>query len=344
MKRRVPALAMPSARLFGGAALAAALVLSPMVSAVASGGPAASQQALTPTQRCLAGTAGGAGAPANARGTNPSVKDGSEVSSAGAVAMTQRLRAKLSAKVATTGRLAFRGQDGPAEAALAPRSVIIPVYVHVITAGATGRLTPADISRQIAVLNDAYGGKGAGSAATAFQFKLMAADYTDNGGWFNLAIDSPTEIAMKTSLRKGGANALNLYTANLSGGLLGWATFPDRYAGKPKDDGVVILFSSFPGGATTNYNEGYTVVHEVGHWLGLLHTFQGGCTGAGDQVADTPAEASAAYGCPAGRNTCPAPGQDPVHNYMDYSYDSCMYQFTAGQAQRMANAWTAYRD
>jgi hypothetical protein len=214
----------------------------------------------------------------------------------------------------------------------------INVYFHVVAAGtdaASGNISNQMIADQITVLNQAY-------APYGWSFTLAATDRTVNPTWYSDCYGQ-SEDAMKAALRKGSADDLNIYTCNPSGGLLGWGTFPNWYAGNPKDDGVVLLHSSLPGGSAVPYHLGDTATHEVGHWMGLYHTFQGGCNKQGDLVSDTIAEKSAAYGCPVGRDSCKGGGADPIKNFMDYTDDACMDQFTIGQDTRMDKMYTTYR-
>jgi hypothetical protein len=225
---------------------------------------------------------------------------------------------------------------------------VIPVYYHIIYANTTltgGYVPDSQVTAQMSVLNSAFSGTG-------LSYTLTATTRTLNATWFNTAgPGNSAQTTMKNTLRTGAANALNLYSVGFNSGagagLLGYATFPSSYASAAKDDGVVFLYSSVPGGTASPYNLGQTVTHEVGHWVGLYHTFQGGCatsTTGGDGVADTPAESSAAFGCPTGRDTCTSiSGVDPIHNYMDYTDDSCMTQFTAGQITRLKSQMTTYR-
>jgi hypothetical protein len=228
--------------------------------------------------------------------------------------------------------------------ATAASAVTVPVYWHVINNGTSldsGNIPDSQISSQIQVLNNAYGAYG-------FTFVLMAVDRTTNSSWYSAGPGTTAEQQMKTALRQGSADDLNIYSNNMGGGLLGWATFPSDYTKKPKDDGVVILYASLPGGTAAPYNLGDTATHEVGHWVGLYHTFQGGCarneTKGGDYVSDTPAEKSPAYGCPTGRDSCTRlAGLDPITNFMDYSDDACMDRFSSGQGTRMQAMWSTYR-
>ncbi|HEY5999929.1 MAG TPA: zinc metalloprotease [bacterium] len=213
----------------------------------------------------------------------------------------------------------------------------VNVYFHVIRDGAGGGDVPdSRIADQIAVMNAAY-------TSTGWKFVLAAVDRTDNDAWYTLGPNTPEERAAKVALRQGSAGDLNLYAAKIGGGLLGWSTFPSSYAVDPYDDGVVVLNASLPGGGAAPYNLGDTAVHEIGHWMGLYHTFQGGCSKTNDVIGDTPAEKSAAFGCPYGRDTCRMAGEDPIFNFMDYTDDSCMVEFTAGQDSRMDLQYELYR-
>ncbi len=240
-------------------------------------------------------------------------------------------------------------QDLPASAkgrAGAKFAVSVPVYVHVVTAGSVGNVTDAQIADQVAVLNYTFAGRE-GDARTGFSFALAAVSRTDNATWFYANPGGTSERKMKTTLRQGGTNALNLYSTT-AGDYLGWAYLPDILTkpGQAHLDGVVLDWESMRGTSTRyagSYDQGETATHEVGHWLDLEHTFSGACTPKGDFVDDTPAEQTPTSGCPIGKDTCPAPLDDPIHNYMDYSYDTCYTQFTAGQSQRMRDAWLLYR-
>lgn len=231
-------------------------------------------------------------------------------------------------------------------------AITIPVAFHVIRKGAgaaNGDVDDVMIAKQIAVLNAAFGGK-TGGATTTFRFDLVSVDRTTNPAWYNMTPGSTAELEAKSLLREGGPETLNIYSADLGGGLLGWATFPFDYDKHPLMDGVVLLNASMPGGAAAYpdydifYNEGDTGTHEVGHWLALFHTFQGACNAKNDYVSDTPPERSPAFYCETQRDTCSKdPGFDPVQNFMDYTDDRCMFAFTAQQAERMAAAWSGWR-
>ena len=232
-------------------------------------------------------------------------------------------------------RLRQRGVSAEATDAV----IRVPVVVHVINEGETaaaGNVPQSSIDAQIRVMNDAY-------AACGVSFTLAEVTRTTDARWYTMTPGSAEEAAAKEALHWDSSQYFNVYLAGIGQGLLGWATFPWTQAEEPSMDGVVILNDSLPGGSATPYDEGDTLVHEGGHWLGLYHTFQGGCLPRGDLVTDTPPERRPAYGCPTERDTCARNGFDPTSNYMDYVDDSCMDEFTAGQCLRIFQAVSAYR-
>jgi hypothetical protein len=211
----------------------------------------------------------------------------------------------------------------------------VDVYVHVIQRNGNSPATNAQIANQIAVLNTAY-------APVNLTFRLISTDRTNNNTWYT-GCAGGSERAMKNALHQGGSRALNLYLCEPSYGILGYSTFPWDYAASPAMDGVVILDSSLPGGTAAPYNLGDTATHEIGHWLGLYHTFQGGCASPGDRVSDTPPERSSASSCNLGRDTCAGGGADPVQNFMDYTDDACLDRFSVGQQLRIQQMAALYR-
>jgi len=203
-----------------------------------------------------------------------------------------------------------------------------------------GGYVPADrIKSQIERLNLDYNGTG-------ISFVLINTTWVENPDWFiNVYPGSETEKEMKKAHNIGDAATLNIYSMNFNRTTrsLGTASMPSFYFREPKLDGVMVRHTALTGGSMKHFDMGRTLTHEVGHWLGLFHTFEGGCIGIGDNIADTPPQASGSEGCPKGRDSCPGDGPDLINNFMDYSYDSCMDSFTHLQIQRMHEAARAFR-
>ncbi|KID85650.1 metalloprotease MEP1 [Metarhizium guizhouense ARSEF 977] len=242
-------------------------------------------------------------------------------------------------------------QELSTQGLVAQANVVVDTYIHIISSDGTpqgGNVSDDIVRRQMDVLNQ-------GLSGTGFSVTLRGVDRTVNAAWAN----DRNEVAMKRELRKGSYKDLNLYYLNApqgSASIGGYCYFPVQGARPGSEsfirDGCVMQFGSMPGGSLGSNNLGKVTVHEVGHWFGLFHTFQGGCeaSSGGDLVDDTPAHAAprtaSDYQCPAGSNidTCPSlPGLDPLHNYMSYRQDRCYTEFTRGQISRMVSLWR-YRD
>jgi hypothetical protein len=232
----------------------------------------------------------------------------------------------------------------------------IPVVFHVIQhTNGDGALSPATIQDQIDVLNEDFravqGSPGAPGFDTMIQFHLATVDpdgapttgitYSTNDAWHN---DEWTTPGYWEVLQWDPLRYLNVYTLNTVG-------YYGYYWGTPGsiEDGVYLWWlyvgkNSSATSASDNY--GRTATHEIGHYFGLHHTFEGGCAGSdcyasGDLICDTNPHASATYGCPSSQQSCGS--EVPVRNYMNYTDDNCMWEFTEEQTRRMRCRTQWYR-
>lgn len=231
-------------------------------------------------------------------------------------------------------------------------TIYIPVVVNVVYNTVAENITDAQVKSQIDVLNKDY---------NAANIEVLNQNSYDFAGYNTLIANckivfvldkifrrqtTVTSFSTNDAMKKtssGGLDPtspttkLNLWSCNMGGGILGYAQFP---GGSAATDGVVILYSAFgtsqAGASATNYNEGRTATHEIGHWLGLRHIW-GDRRCGDDYVGDTPLHDGANYKCPGAghRSLCSGAPLEQYMNYMDYTYDLCMYMFTKGQLARM---------
>ena len=226
-------------------------------------------------------------------------------------------------------------------------TLTIPVVFHILINddGITGDIDDSYLISQIEILNEDFGAMagspGASGFDTGIRFELAGITRDVNRQWFN----DRRESQYKSATGWDRDTYLNIWT-NTASGYLGYAYLPDGSAGTNLD-GVVLNYVAVGRDAPDGgiYDQGRTATHEVGHYLGLAHTFQGGCGGAdpyttGDLIADTNAESTSQFDC-IERVTCGNP--DPIHNYMDYTNDTCMDNFTMEQGNRTVCSLVNYR-
>jgi len=234
---------------------------------------------------------------------------------------------------------------GPQKAA-GPPQVTVPVkFTHFVDpATGYGFVSATRRSKLIKALNNAF-------KSSRIRFKNAKVEVVEDD---RFCFDLENDVTEQTAKQKYHADPdrfLNLYTAALSPSTWGWATFPTDYmfpANNPAKwmDGVVVAHTVLPGGPDPKYAVGKRVVHEVGHWLGLFHTFHLGCAGNGDDIPDTPAHFPENYGNPADgapNGACNAGELAPIHNFMNYTDDVCMTHFTTEQTEKIRKVMQLFR-
>ena len=235
----------------------------------------------------------------------------------------------------------------PSKAALSAR---IPLVFHVIQKpNGQGFVPDEAINGQVEALNASFRKLGV-------EFYVQAVNDVVKRGWFKKCLPFKKNeslnrkyFKMTRKLAVDPATTVNIYTCQPHGDFLGVGILAGWL---PEDDwanAIVLHYLTLPGGPSALYSHGITGVHEMGHYLGLYHTFHpglpdepNGCEAPGDEVGDTPYEAEPAFFCEP-RDTCPQAGMDPITNFMDYTDDVCRKKFTRGQRRRMEDMTMLYR-
>ena len=212
--------------------------------------------------------------------------------------------------------------------------LLVPVKFFVMHSGNTGKVKRSQIEDQIRVLDKGFSGAQSGGVQpdTRVRFKLESVEYVDKQAYYKQCVRNQQKIA--NEYVKEPEKYVHVIVCRPPG-LLGSSTLPEDAPEGSSDHYIQLDAEVLPGGNEDGKNQGDTLLHEVGHYFGLEHTFEKGCSGQGDYVSDTPAAKKANEFCKK-VDSCPnKPGNDAIDNFMDYTPDTCMDRFSPGQAWRM---------